>query len=61
MSGEHPSDWRWDARMLRWEHPHARSTISVIEPAEESERSEPTAAFGFGRDDDDGVWEGMGL
>jgi hypothetical protein len=63
---EHPSDWRWVERLQRWEHPHSGLTISVIEPAKASERREPNAAFGFGRElkaepPDDAVWEGMGL
>jgi hypothetical protein len=64
---DHPSDWRWEPRQLRWEHPHSRNTIAVIEPAKASEQKGPTVPFGFGArvaapmPDDDGVWEGMGL
>lgn len=68
VEAEHPSDWRWNGRMLRWQHPHARSTITVIEPAKAPEHREPNSAFGFARElaaaqplDADGTWEGMGL
>jgi hypothetical protein len=63
---EHPSDWRWNVRLARWEHPHSRSNIEVIEPAKEAaERSPSAVPFGFRLPDDpqadDDAWEGMGL
>ena len=69
MEAMHPGDERWDAQAMRWRHPIARTTISVIEPADsaESPKPPPNAAFGFGREmkaqplDADDVWEGMGL
>jgi hypothetical protein len=46
-------EFRWDARYLRWQHPHSVSSIQVIEKPDDEvagERPRPTVPFGFARE-----------